>query len=486
MFESKVEQLIKRSYADAKAAAEKERKRRMNDRLEIYHDEWTDLLRQRLAEGFSADNFKAMKLSIDTSQNILKRVIHEISLVYKSPATRKFAPDNTELADIYQGLKIDSFMKRVNRYGNLLNDLFILPEWDAEKEKMKLRILTPAVCSVIQNDDNPNIADAVYYEIDYVDSEGKGAGNWFYYWDAEEQFIFNWQTREVKPPSPDNKQMVNQYGQLPFAMLHMNQIDGMFWNPMSGQDLVEGCLWNGWKKTFKNHAFKFQSFKQLAAIGTEMKLPPEIKSDPSFMMHIDGNGDIKVLDMQLDFAGMDNTVGNDANAFLSTYGLNLNMFTASPETLSGRAMEIKNRGLKDIREDQIEVFREFEQELLNKIILVYNVEAGKSISDKTTITVDFAEPEINVDPLEQRKQALWDLRNNLISPAQFYMKFNPDVKDEAEAEKRMAENAAKLKQIAGGEFNIMDIFSGNQNKKQFGWNGEDEGIEEKLPRLERD
>jgi len=464
LFESKVGRVVLESYMKAKASAEASRKSDANDRLSIYFDSWGDMLEGILASQFHPSNYKKIRLMRNTTQNILKKVVDDISVIYKITPRRSFGEKGNETIEkIYADLAIDEFMKKVNQYANLLNDVLIRVGVDREKKAITLHLNTPANTSIIQREDYPEEAMAVFYDVEYIDSQFK-TDKKSVFWSDAEHFIFD-EKFNIFPPAEDNPKMVNPFGKLPFAIIHLNQIPDNFWNPKGGQDLVDGTLLTGFKRTLKDYIFKFQSFKQIWIRAQNTKdIPPEFLSDPSSSFLLEGEGsEIGALDLTANFEGMDKSLQSDINAFLSTYGLSVDMFSVSPDESSGRALVIKNRGLREIREKQLPAFRRLEGDLFNLIRLVWNTEKlGPLIPEDLEFKIDFAEMEMFIDPMEKRKQAQSDLKDGLISPAQFYMIFNPDITDEEAAEKAITENLAKLGKIKGGGgiFNLQNLFGG--------------------------
>lgn len=459
------------AFLKAKKQSEEQRKDKSNDRMLIYHDDWQDLLDRVLQKQFHPDNYKNARISLDTSQNILKRVIQETSLVYKEAPTRTIQRDGKTLeqgVDLYNDVKKDVFMKKINRYMNLLNDVIIHVYWDDELERVGLKMLTPAVTSVVQDPEQPERAKALFYDYDLIDTDSYGEEKYCVYWDAENHFIFNKEKPAItKPPSENNPEKNNFYGELPFVFVHKQKIDGRFWNPTSGNDLVEGTVWNGVKKTGKNYLLKTQSFKQPYVTG-EVKIPPEMRTDPLTVWMVKGvNATMGTLDLMADFDKIDRAITKDANDYLATYGLSLESFSTTSVAVSGRALEVKNRGLRELREDQIEIFREVEQELLHKITIVNNYHNSKKIPEGLNLKIDFGEIDLYTDPMDLRTRAEWDLKKGIISPAQFYMTFNPDVKNEDEAKRIISENLEAYKGLIEStdpRF-FPDFMTGGNNKK---------------------
>jgi hypothetical protein len=186
--------------------------------------------------------------------------------------------------------------------------------------------------------------------------------------------------------------------------------------------------------------------------------------DPLTAWGLTGNATATLLDFSAAFDELDRKIQSDINATLSTYGLSVDMFTISPNEASGKALQVKNLGLQEIREAQLPVFRRVEQELFEMIRVVYNTYNAGKIPETLEFKIDFAELEAYQDPMEERKQAQWDVENGIISPGQFYMAFNPDVTKEEKAEKIMSENLAKYKNMKNQGFSF-DQFVNQDNEK---------------------
>ncbi len=458
LFKSRAAATVLRSYLEAKAREEQSRKTKANDRLAIYHDDWDDILESILRSQFIDQNYKKIKLLKNTTQNILKKVVDDVSIVYKVAPTRNYN-DNETIAHIYEYLQIDEFMADVNRYATLLNDVLIRVGWDDELKQITLDLQTPANTSIIQRDNYPQHASAVYYDIEYADDQFK-TGKVNVFWSDFEHFLFD-EKGNVRPPAEDNPNMINGYGKLPFVFIHVRPLPGMFWNPTGGQDLVNGTTITGMKRTLKDYLMKFQSFKQLwFRVADKADVSPEIASDPASAFRLTGeNAEVGILDLTAPFNEMEQSLQSDINSFLATYGLSIDMFAASGEEASGRALNIKNRGLREIREKQLPIFRRVESQLFEMIRLVWNTWNPKAQIPEIEFKIDFAELETYIEPMEKRKQAQDDVKNGIISPGKYYMMFNPDVTNEEEAEKRMSENLLKYKNMKNQGFSFDNFFN---------------------------
>ena len=463
LWEGRSAEAVLKSYLQAKKEEEEKRQQAANDRLSIYHDDWEEILEQMLSEQFHPENYKNIRIAKNTSQNIVKKVVNEISILYKDAPVRDFN-GNKKLEEIYSALKIDNLMRQVNRYATLLNDVALRVGWDADKKEVTLNIHTPAATSVIQRDDYPEQAGGVYYPVEYVDDQFKTKKDWVF-WSDFEHFLFD-ERGNAKPPSEDNGDMANPYGIIPFVWVHLSAVPGLFWNGSGGSDLITGTKLIGLKRTLKDYYYKWQTFKQPWVKAPNAKdLPDKMLTDPSSPWKLWGEGaDVGFLDLQGDLRQLDETIKADMNAFLNTYGLSVDMFAATPDAQSGRSLEVKNRGLRDLRQEQMPFFRNFETELCRMIVKVFNTynKGGlpEDLADK--FAIDFAEMDVFIDPMERRKQAAWDLEHGIISPAAFYKQFNPDAGTDEEAEKLIIDNMAKLKEMQGQGFSISKYFGDEQ------------------------
>jgi len=454
LFQSKVSAVMLKTYLDAKKQEEKTRKEKANIRLAVFHDDWEDILEKELQRQFHKDNYNNVKLSKNTSQNLTKKIIKEISLVYKEPPSRTLSIESEPYDKILNYIGLNSFYKRVNRYLNLLNDVLIQVGWDEGKQQIKLNLITPAVASVIQDPNDPEQPYAVYYEVECADSE-YNVEKKYIYWDEKSHFLFDEEGNIFS--AEDNPEMINPYKALPFVVLHRDQIPGLFWSVSEGNDFINGTIGVGMKKTFKDYLFKSQSFKQpwMKVRDTRDAPPAELRSDPlTALLLIGESGDIGAIDLQVNFKGLDDSIKEDINGFLSTYGLSIDSFSATE--ISGKALEIKNRALLEIRQDQIEVFRKSENDLFNLIRIVNNYHNKSQINENIEFKIDYAEIEINDDPETKRKQADHDLEKGLISPGQYYMLFNPDIQNEEEAEKKMLQNLEKTQELKDKGYSLSD------------------------------
>ncbi|MHB8053625.1 MAG: hypothetical protein ACYDH3_00005, partial [Candidatus Aminicenantales bacterium] len=81
MFTSQAQSIVESSLVQAKFRAEKDRMEEAENRLSLYQDDYETIIRAKMKELFAPENYDAMFYHVNQSQNILKRVVNEISMV---------------------------------------------------------------------------------------------------------------------------------------------------------------------------------------------------------------------------------------------------------------------------------------------------------------------------------------------------------------------------------------------------------------------
>ena len=455
------ESMIRASLIEAKYKADEERKDEAQKKLDLFKDDYEDIIRTKIAELFHKDNYDRLRFHVNQSQNILKRVIKEISTLYRNPPSRTLSSDNKRYSEIVAETRIDSKMLKVNRYTNLLNECLVKVGFRGGR--IVYDILTPNIVTVLQNDDDPTIADAIMYETNYVNSAGK-ASKLYHVWDVwgnaydmDEHFRI---VREIWIGDSPYKGREGQFV-IPITTFHREEPDDAFFDQDTGRDLYNAAVLIGVKMTLFDYYFKTASFKQPYLIGDEVTAPAEQVADPMTIFRARGeNAQIGVLDFQINLDQLQNALVYQINSVINNYGISADAWTLSIAEMSGRALRIRNRALTEAREEQIPVYADAEGDLFEKTRIVNNVHfPSRKISESASFKIDYAEMDIPDDPEEERDVWKAKLQDGLITLGQFYQHFNPDVKDEQEAEERLIENLVKLKELRAEHSDIEDMLN---------------------------
>jgi len=452
--------MVERSYLRVKWEADEDRMSEAASKMDIYSDDYEDIIDEALTDLFVKENRERLRVHINQSQNVLKRVVNKISTIYKEGPQRQVKPRNARFDQLAGETKIDVKMRKVNRYANLLNECLV--KVGIRGGKIVYDIITPNICMVIQNEEDPTKADAVIYLVAYVDSRTK-PDFYYHYWSVDgDYYVFDKEfrlKRIVYEGDGSGEGLPYPYREadgrfaLPFAICHRQDPDGAFWDQDSGRDLYNAAVTIGWKMTLFDYYFKTCTIKQPYIIGDVDKIAGKQVSDPLTFFHAPASegAQIGLLDMQINLDQLSSSIKFAINTIINNYGISSDQYSLEIPELSGRALKIMNSALLEIREEQLPLYREFEQDLFGKTRIVNNAfpKLFAKIPDNLEMTVDFAEMDFPEDPMDELELDTRKVKMGLIPLGSLYRKYNPDIESDEEGERILLENLKKLEEIKG-------------------------------------
>jgi hypothetical protein len=131
--------------------------------IDVFRDRWCHIIEDALAEQFSQETYKKLYWLITTEANVLKRVINEISIIYKEAPERmvyvereEAGEEGTELVkaddEAYEHAcdqtRKNVVMKQVNRYTNLNNHTLVQVSVNKRTKKLDWELITFDNCEV--------------------------------------------------------------------------------------------------------------------------------------------------------------------------------------------------------------------------------------------------------------------------------------------------------------------------------------------------
>jgi hypothetical protein len=457
MFKSIVPQTVVNSVLAAKWRAEQDRQQEADDRLCIYTDDYEDIIRETLAQLFCKENYNNLYYHVNQSQNVFKRVVNQISMVYKVDAQRGLDIESDRYEAIKEETDINTRMRKVNRLTNAVNDIIVMVA--VRDGKICYDLITPNICTVIQNPDDPSKMDALIYRLTSVNTP-TSANLQYAHWDINgNHAILDNNFREIlRVYSADGSEGGFPYPYrdkngafiIPAIVCHRQHPEDSFWDQDTGRDLYNAAIGVGWKLTLKDYYFKTASFKQIYVIADDLNVPNKQIKDPMTLFHLRGEGSaVGTLDIQVEIDKLVASIVTDINMIINNYGISADMWSLSISEISGRALKIRNQALLEQRQEQIPTYRNVETELFEKTRIVNNAHASyyrwQKIPENAIFTVDFGEIEFPEDPVYEIDLEAKRLKSGIIGLGQFYQRFNPDITDVDEAEKAILANLNKLK-----------------------------------------
>lgn len=453
--------------------------------IDVYRDRWDHIIREEIAKQFSPRSQQKLRYLTTRELNILKKVVNESALVYKTPATREALIEKSEVDDdgdnvyqkdeTYQDVinqnKLNTFMKTANKYTELLNQSLVHVCWRDGKLDYDLINFDNAEIYTDPRDWKKIIGVKYYVNLEipsetYADGTfrneeelngvelGDGYRSDFSYmflWTLED---YNETTKKYesskfrKYKSADGEPVMveendNPYRDmngdlvLPFVLLWRQHPVDRLMDFSTGNDLFDGNLNIALNMVHLNELIKYQSYKQIwMKVKSRENLPEAMDLDPQSIITLedmDGTADIGTLDIQSSIDTVWKVIQSRIIAMLGTRGISPNAIQLSSSPQSGIALKIDKMPILEKRQDDIEIYREKEDEIFQLMRIVNNTYNDKKINVTAELRIDFGEVKFPDDPLQVRQAEQIDLINNVLTPVDIIMKRNPDLeREEAE------------------------------------------------------
>jgi hypothetical protein len=451
-----------------------DRRKKFLERSKILNDDLKGIVDSQIALMFDRETYEDMRPYIDVSNNLMRRIVRETSTLYKDEHERTVKPASSqkqyEEMIGEEGLNLNSRMQKYNELLNGLNDLILKVE--AAAGELDLTLLTPDMCTVIQNPLSPYMLDAIIIEDSWRDQAGQMRHRWIF-WSPGRHFILD-EDFKMRAPAPDNPDMLNPYWEqnmdneafYPFIAMHNGIRDKCFWEMNQGNDLVEATKCIAMKNTFLYFMFPMQ-FKQLAVKGNfddgkEFK-NRQIKS-PLHIMKSDS--EFNVLDWQSSLKELDERIQSHLFMVASNYGVSAENFKLTATETSGFARMIAKERLLEIRKEQIPTHRKAEVELFDGARVANNLyDLDKEISEEAEVSIDYKEPEFKDDPLKELTLKERKIELGLINPLDLIKEENPDIKNDEEAEEMLNRNI-EIRNRLKSRFSLTNPLTSDKKPKE--------------------
>lgn len=442
-------QVIKPGDQDARRA-------RMARKVQVYENDWKDILTEELTRQFAAETAQYIKLMLDTSQNIFRRIIRETSTVYMNGVTRGLLTpegediESPEFADLVDLWKLDWMLAEAQRMAKAASICFIRVRSIPADKRLQLELMSPDVVHVELRDDNPLEMKSFSYIATGTDAQGRPLKCWVYY-DKDQRLFLAENGRNLgrNPFSDDpaDSDPRNKYGVIPVIPYHAAAPSRGFWREKVNEDAYDANLVIGVLATYLSYLVKTQSFKQIVFTRGETgdALDKSLLngiSDPLFPFVIPFGSTAATLDLNAQVGQIDAVIRGKVAAIANNFGISNENFTLSGNVASGFSLRVANRALEEIRRADKEVAYETERQLFNLMRLMQNMDYASEATIPDTAELDWNPGEIEYPPTWEEEEARWrfEFEFDVANAVDYLIKADPDLtRDEA---------IEKIKQVA--------------------------------------
>ena len=378
-----------------------------NRNLDTHIDEWfkgSKHLRQVPAFGVS----------------IVPRFARARQLLYKKPPLRLL---DGEESDLYKSIAhhLNTKAREFAEMTWLLGDASMRTKWNINKERLEYDILPNVKKYYVNGESEPF---AVSYEI----GRAMNSDRQFIFWsesrDGEMGSHFSFSQSGKIRAVPGNPEMINPYSIIPISHACY---------PSNALDVVRAAVQVSIAMTEVALGIRFNLGQPIAKGITDQDTIESgidkliLLSDPtSSFEYVSPNSDIR---------GNLESVKLMINQVAQNHSLAIRWGEGGTPP-SGEALKIMSMENLEVRESDIPLWREWEQNRYEIDNIVYETHTGKSLPE--TLTLDYAEAGFPKSVSDEMAWIEFQLRHNLITRKELLLKFNPDMSDK-ELKSKMGE-----------------------------------------------
>lgn len=451
---------------------EEARKVRAYKRKQVLNDNLRWIVDAELRAMFATPSYTEIKKYLDASQNIYLRAMKEISLVYQREPERALEKGDARQQKRYDQIveeeTLDLAFARANFLLNGLSDLVMQPF--VVGSAMSWAIFTPDQVTVLGSQIDPSIPEALVFE-EKVIVAGQSQSAWTF-WSPTRHFKLvpdplgngKYMKKSLNPKDENPYKEVNvaEGSFFPFVFAHDSYRDASFWDESKNTSLYEATVLIAIQNTFKNFMVPMQ-FKQLAVKLQTKGEGAWINDQIANPLHIfQTNGELTVLDWQSAIDKLDVVIQNKVAQIANDYGISAEQIKLQVSAQSGFSRLVAKERIYELRDEQIKFWRLIEKDSYQANRAANNLYVTTDFSQVPSrpsgvveldrdvdFTIDFAEPKMLVDPMEDLNVKEKKIQMGLISPVDVIMQENPDIDTREKALEKYRKNVEERTLVEG-------------------------------------
>jgi hypothetical protein len=406
------------------------------------------------------------------------RVVRNKSLLYKDRPVRGLVNQEGKphakdplYQDIIRQAKIGSTAKKWHRKYGATGAVLVRPVLvqHNNKARIKYQVLTPDKFRLLMDEDY-NVLKVAYLS-ELTDEAGGITENIIVIWTPDSHYYYTAGSAKAKA-FDGNPNMENPYGMIPFVLAAKDE-EAPFDNGL--HDLVEENLQMNLLEALKLEDAAFAAMN--VPFGVNLTNPKQDwKFSPRSGIFTDGHMSDESTP-SFDFRSgtphselINTLIGDKEKRSSLREGVSPHLVSAEPTELSGKALQIMSSEALQMREDDIDVFQDFERELAAVTSVVWNLEQGEKLPTyeemQELFYVDFAEVRFDDDPAAELEYDIRLRDANLTNEVELAMKYNSDVNTEDEALEMLQRNAEINRQYRSRGYGFGNAQAANQIVQQ--------------------
>jgi hypothetical protein len=428
--------------SDVMPGTESRRRRRaVGDRLKWFRDQGAGLIEDLVDLVFADPTVRDQRkrfAKMATAHNSTKRLTDEASNLYREPPRRTFKDDPTRertYLDFADAVQLDEILQEAQPISFLTSAVLFWAVKSAATEKTCLRLVTLDSCDPIAHPRDPmTMAGVLLDRAPTTALVGADRDRLCHFEVWDEAFVLDLDATGM----PIKERREHNLGRLPGFLAHARQPIEKLVEWERGGDITAAQECVALLNLMALRLAKSQGENQPILKGDLAKVATKQPMDGERPIALPPGVTVEMLQSKTDPDHYLKLIKHFVGGVAQTYGMSYEQFTfqETSDTTSGRAYSVRRQKLGEIRAQQARRWRRVERDLVDLLGF-----------DTKGFLVDFADPTMPTDPLEELEVEDKRWRMGLSNPVAFLRRKNPDIQNDDQATAAIAANVTATSAI---------------------------------------
>lgn len=401
---------------------ETDRRKEARIRLDFYRDRGWSHINDDINEIFQNAKVRSWRkqfVRFSLWQNSTKRIIRETSAVYSESAQRNIGSGNEKYQQLQREMHYDRWLRKTNRFTNLLNETLVRPDVNAHTGAAELRVDTPDKFWAVAHPDD-RLTPVGYVVEQFPGINADPLSPHFLGIDEETLFLMNKNGHLI-----DGTRKAHGFGRIPAVLVHREPPDECLLDRFTGRDLISA---------HRSIAMLIVMMLKHQKSGTRMayvagdtsSMPTGQPMDEEALLNLPEGVTASTLDMGADPDNYITAIRETLKQIAANYGIPASVYDLSYQATSGFEINLKRIGLREVRRDQIIDYRPIERDIAEILALVLKRANHPLKYSMNGWNINFGELEAPTDPLKTLELWVKLEQLDLINRVQMYRNLNPE------------------------------------------------------------
>lgn len=357
--------------------------------------------------------------------NVTRRIVHEISTLYRSPAKRTVAKEAGDLnyQALQRDLNINSQMLKIQRLANLHRYLFVMfrtVDWNGASKPL-IEVIEPQNMFLVSDPVEPKRLACLIYDVAATPIEISGRQGPRYRGITDGELFYLDASGTLMPETI----VPNELGRIPGTLLALDPPSNALYDATTGEDIVSAhmAVW------FENILLMKESksaTKQPILQGDNTNMARAQAADSEVAVEAPDGVLLTTLDLSMDLNMFRDTADHILERCAANHGIPPAILHHAGAT-SGYEIELRHIGIRERRIEQETPFRAFERELAGVMADVAKASAPEYAFDMIGWSINFGDVQAPQSPMEALTVFEAKRRLGLTNTVEEIMRQDPDL-----------------------------------------------------------